>query len=50
MESITVLKEKLTSDWNEISTKLYQTTQEEGEQEPSVEDSATDVEYEEVKE
>ena len=34
MESISTLKEKLTSDWNEISTKLYQTTQEEAGQEP----------------
>ena len=50
MESISILKEKLTSDWNEISTKLYQTTQEEAEQEPPVEESTTDVEYEEVKE
>jgi len=53
METITTLKEKLTSDWNEISTKLYETTQEGEEdvnQEPPVEESTTDVEYEEVKE
>jgi molecular chaperone DnaK len=50
MESISTLKEKLTSDWNEISTKLYQTTQEEAGQEPTAEESTTDVEYEEVKE
>ena len=51
MEAITTLKEKLTSDWNEISTKLYETTQEgDVNQEPPVEESTTDVEYEEVKE
>ena len=50
MGSISTLKEKLTSDWNEISTKLYQTTQEETGQEPPSEESTTDVEYEEVKE
>ena len=51
MEAITTLKEKLTSDWNEISTKLYETTQEgDVNEEPIVEETATDVEYEEVKE
>ncbi len=50
MESISTLKEKLTSEWSEISTKLYQTTQEQGGEETPSEESTTDVEYEEVKE
>ena len=50
MESISTLKEKLTSEWSEISTKLYQTTQEQGGEQPPSEESTTDVEYEEVKE
>jgi len=49
MEGVEDLTEKLTSTWQEISTKLYeQTTENESDNAPD-KDEVTDVEYEEVK-
>ena len=51
MEGVEDLTEKLNSTWQEISTKMYEATQEETSEpnENGSEESATDVEYEEVK-
>ena len=51
MEGVEDLTEKLNSTWQEISTKMYEETQQEtsATSENSSEESATDVEYEEVK-
>ena len=47
---VTTLTDKLNSTWQEISTKLYQQTEQtENPQESPKEEDATDVEYEEVK-
>ena len=50
MEGVDELTDKLNSTWQEISTKLYQQTEQtENPQESPKEEDATDVEYEEVK-
>jgi molecular chaperone DnaK len=52
MEGVEDLTEKLNSTWQEISTKLYEATEPEATEDgvqDNPEDSATDVEYEEVK-
>ena len=49
MEGIEELTEKLNSVWQEISTKLYQQT-EEPNQEPTNNNEPQDVKFEEVKE
>jgi len=51
MEGVEDLTEKLNSTWQEISTKLYEQTQQESDNvtEDKPDDSTTDVEYEEVK-
>jgi len=48
MEGVEELTEKLNSTWQEISTKLYQDSENEQPMEDNV-DNATDVEFEEVK-
>ena len=50
MEGVEDLTEKLTSTWQEISTKLYQNTTEDDSNDAPQQDEVTDVEYEEVKE
>ena len=50
MEGIDELTEKLNSVWQEISTKLYQQTQEETPETPETNNETQDVKYEEVKE
>jgi len=49
MEGVNDLTEKLNGIWQEISTKLYQQTEEENQQNPQDANEATDVEFEEVK-
>ena len=51
MEGVEDLTEKLNSTWQEISTKLYEATEQEASEntQDNPEESATDVEYEEVK-
>jgi len=50
IEGVDELTDKLNSTWQEISTKLYQQTEQtENPQESPKEEDATDVEYEEVK-
>ena len=49
MDGVDELIDKLNSTWQEISTKIYQKT-EEGNPDPEmVKDEVTDVDYEEVK-
>lgn len=50
MEGVDELTEKLNSVWQEISTKLYQQTQEETPETPEGNNETQDVKYEEVKE
>ena len=53
MDGVNTLMETLNSTWQEISTKLYQQTEEEQPEQPESDnpsDEVTDVEYEEVKE
>tara|TARA_R100000697_G_scaffold37588_1_gene49747 strand:- start:1387 stop:3255 length:1869 start_codon:yes stop_codon:yes gene_type:complete len=49
MEGVNDLTEKLNGIWQEISTKLYQQTEEENKQNPQETNESTDVEFEEVK-
>ena len=49
MEGVNDLTEKLNGIWQEISTKLYQQTEEENKQNPQEANESTDVEFEEVK-
>jgi len=49
MEGVEDLTEKLTSTWQEISTKLYQETKEPEPDPDTPKDEVTDVDYEEVK-
>ena len=50
MEGVEDLTEKLTSTWQEISTKLYEQTNESEMPPEETEENSTDVEFEEVKE
>jgi len=50
MEGVDELTEKLNSVWQEISTKLYQQTQEETPETSEGNNETQDVKYEEVKE
>ena len=49
IEGVEELTDKLNGTWQEISTKLYQQTEQTETPQESPKEDATDVEYEEVK-